>query len=108
MSKKIILTALTLIILSLFTSCNRKIGSGVILWAAENSPVDNGTVVSIYEESKIRSTFTVAELGSKDMIELDQWRVNFFDREQDAKKYAENYLPYATSFAFSERQGSSH
>ena len=105
MSKKIILTALTLIILTLFTSCNRKIGSGVILWTEENSTIKNGTVVSIYEESKIRTTYTVAELGSKETVELDQWRINFFDKEQDAREFAEAYSPYLTSFAFSERQG---
>lgn len=105
MSKKTLLAVTALLILTLFTSCNRKIGNGVILWSPEESNLENGALVHIYEESKIRRTYNVAPPGEKEWVEVDTWRIRFFDKEQEAKKYVESYSPYTNSFAFSERQG---
>jgi hypothetical protein len=75
------------------------------LWSDNEEQLPSGTVVHIYEESKIRRTYTVAEIGSKEKIEMDQWRINNMDKLSDAKKMAEGYAPYANSFAYSVRQG---
>lgn len=105
MSKKILFTTTAILILTLLISCNRRIGSGVVLWSNDESLIESGTIVQIYEESKIRQTYSIAPIDSKERVEMEQWRVQFFDTMQDTKKYAENYSPYFKSFAYSERQG---
>jgi len=105
MSKKIIIISTTLLILTLLTSCNRRIGSGVVLWSNDDSPIESGTIVQIFEESKIRQTYSIAPVGSKEKIEMEQWRIQFYDKMQDAEDYAEAYSPYFKSFAYSDRQG---
>lgn len=94
-----------LLILTLMSSCNRRIGSGVVLWSNNESSIESGTIVQIYEESKIRQTYTIAPIGSKERIEIEQWRLHFYDRMQDAEDYRESYSPYFKSYAYSERQG---
>lgn len=105
MSRKIPAAVFALLILTLFTSCNRKIGTGVVLWSPEESSLKNGTLVYIYEESKIRHTYLVAPPGEKEKTELDMWRVQFFEKEQEAAPFAETYSPYSNSYAYSDRQG---
>ena len=105
MSKKILLLTTALLILTILTSCNRKIGSGVVLWSADDSAIESGTVVHIYEESKIRQSYTFAPAGSKERIEMDQWRIQFYDKFKNAEKFSERYSPYMKSFAYSNRQG---
>ena len=105
MPRKIVFFVTALMIVTLFISCDRNIGSGVILWSTDEDLISSGTVIKIYEESRIRHTYTISEIGSKDKFEMETWRIDFFDKEQDARESAERYTPYITSFAFSERQG---
>jgi|GEM_PF-601794 len=105
MSKTFKLLTAALFIITLFTSCERKIGSGVVLWSTDEELIKSGTIVNVYEESRIRHTYTVAEPGSKERVELDTWRIHFFNKMKDAEAYGENYAPYFTSFAYTERQG---
>ncbi|MBI9098952.1 MAG: SH3 domain-containing protein [Spirochaetaceae bacterium] len=105
MSKKILFITTALLILITFTSCNRKIGSGVVLWAPEESAIESGSLVNIFEESKIRHTFTVARPGSKEKMEMDTWRILFFEKEPRAREYSKGYSPYVNSFAYSVKQG---
>lgn len=105
MTKKILLAAAALLILTTITSCNRKIGSGVILWAPENSELENGSIVHIYEESRINSTYNLALPGEKERVDMETWRVNFFDRANEAEEFAASYEPYTNTYTYTERIG---
>ncbi len=104
-SKKTIIL-ITVLLSSIFlSSCNRKIGTGLILWTANENQIKNGSVVNIYEESKIRRTYLVVEAGSKEKVEIDTWRIKFFEKEKEAVEASKLYSPYFNSFAFSNKQG---
>ncbi|MDA3811253.1 MAG: SH3 domain-containing protein [Spirochaetaceae bacterium] len=105
MSKILKFIITTLFVISFLTSCERKIGSGVLLWSSDENLVKSGVVVNIYEESRIKHTYTFAEPGSKEKYEMDTWRINFFNKIKEAEEFSERYAPYVTSFAYTERQG---
>lgn len=105
MLKRIILAVIALMILTLFTSCNRKIGTGVLLWTPDETIMKNGTPVYIYEESKIRRTYLVGLPGEKDRNEIDSWRIAFFDKFQEAEDFAKEYKPYINTYTYTERNG---
>lgn len=105
MSKKILFILSAIFMITLLTSCNRKIGSGVVLWSENEDIITSGSIVNIYEESRIRHTYTVGEIDSKETLEMDTWRISFFEKLADAKAYRESYSPYFTSYAYSTRQG---
>ncbi|MBB6481627.1 SH3 domain-containing protein [Spirochaeta isovalerica] len=105
MSKRIVYAATVLLILMTLTSCNRKIGSGVVLWTPDETVLENGTVVNIYEESKIRHTYFVARPGEKETTEIDTWRIEFFEGLKEAEEYAEAYKPYINTYTYTERSG---
>jgi len=93
-----------LILLSL-TSCNRKIGVGVLLWTPDEEIMKNGSVVNIFEESRIRHTYTVALPGEKETTEVDKWRIQFFETLKEAQEHAEVYEPYINTYTYTERSG---
>ncbi|MBN2659068.1 MAG: SH3 domain-containing protein [Spirochaetales bacterium] len=102
MSKRILYAATALLLLISLTSCNRKIGTGVVLWSPDESVLKNGAVVNIYEESKIRRTYAVALPGEKDTVEIDTWRIDFFEGQKEAEDFAESYAPYTNTYTYTD------
>ncbi len=105
-SNRIVITITVLCIIILFSSCQKRIGYGVILWSSDEEIIKSGSMVNIHAESQIRETYFVTEINSKEMVELDIFRVEFFKNKQNAQNYFEKYSPYSSTFTYSNREGS--
>lgn len=94
-----------LLVLPLLQSCGgRPIGYGVLLWAPEESPIANGALLEILEESQLNSTYTVTTAELEEDVTVPMWRVERFEEQEGAMEYAAAYAPYVDSFARSQRQ----
>lgn len=100
--KKALLAA---VILSIFTSCNRKLGYGYLLWSPEDNPFATGAPLIILSESKINDTYLVQLEGNKDKIEIPKWRILFFEKEEQMQIALENYSAWNSYFAENLKQG---
>lgn len=74
-----------LLILTL-SSCSKYIGYGVVLLPGEENKLDSGTLIKITKESRIRKTW-VYNTETEEHIEIDQWRVDFYEKEEHAQNY---------------------
>ncbi len=109
MHNRFSLTVIILIIITGFiqiTSCApRKIGYGVVLWSTENLNIENGTTVSIYEESEIRNTYIIGIQDSNVTVEIPKWQVALFKKPAAAENYKETYSKYKDIYAITLNNG---
>ncbi|MFW6250393.1 MAG: SH3 domain-containing protein [Alkalispirochaetaceae bacterium] len=102
---KLLKPTLLLISLLLLASCGRRpIGYGVLLWAPSDSELPNGQLLEITEESRLNDTYTVTTAELEEDGTLPMWRVAFFEEQEAAMEYANQYAPYADTFARAQRQ----
>jgi len=94
--KKTLILSITLL-LSL-SSCSKYIGYGIIMVPGEEADQQFNSLIKITKESRIRDTW-VYNTPTEDHIEIDKWRVEFYDTEDETispiNKYAE-YKNYYT------------
>lgn len=77
-----------------------RIGYGIVLWDPGH-PQNNGLVLKIKEESKLRNKYIVSIDGER--TEYNKWQLHFEKRKRNAARYEENYLPYIDTFASVKR-----
>jgi hypothetical protein len=91
----------------LLTSCGPgKIGYGVLLWPADDTAVETGSVLPVYEESRLKQTYTVggpSKDTAKEQREIAVWRIRFFPNENDAKAFAEGFESVKDLYATANR-----
>ncbi|MDR1933201.1 MAG: SH3 domain-containing protein [Spirochaetales bacterium] len=74
------------------TSCGPgRIGYGVLLWSEDEAALPTGSVLPVYEESRLRQAYVTG--GSepdreKERHEVAIWRVQFFPDKKDAQAFA--------------------
>lgn len=90
----------------LFPGCGIGIkGYGVVLWADKDTGLVNGEIVKVVSESMIQDAYIVYKENPKEKIPLKLWRVEFFKSKKEAEQYAEEYAPYSSTYAYSEKDG---
>ena len=77
-----------------------RIGYGVVLWDFQ-IPQNNGLLVKIKQESKLRNKYIVQIDGNR--IEYEKWQLHFEKRKRDAENFRESYLPFIDTFATAKR-----
>ncbi|MFO7848688.1 MAG: SH3 domain-containing protein [Spirochaetia bacterium] len=90
----------------LFTGCGGSPeGYGVVLLSPNDQSIETGTLVAVEERSSLRETFTISPLEEKESIQVDQWRVEFFEEKEEARTFADSYSEYIPIFAENLRDG---
>jgi hypothetical protein len=87
------LTAVALLALaSLLAGCGSNgIGSGVLLWSPDENSIESGSVVTVASESDISETYTVTSEELESPLEVERWRLQFFEDQEGATAYAAEY-----------------
>lgn len=100
--KKILITLFSFcfIISFLILIIPERIGYGVVLWDKE-APQNNGRLVKIKQESKLRKLYIVQIEGER--VEYKTGQLHFEKRKRKAAQFQENFLPYADYFAYAKR-----
>jgi hypothetical protein len=101
MNKK--LFSLFLLILLLFTGCQKKLGYGLLLWTADDYPVPTGSSLLVLSELNISNTYLVEIPESKEKFEVDKWRISLYGSEGDFQEANQNFAPYVLDFAKCQR-----
>lgn len=98
-------TLLLILPLFLLMSCGgRPIAYGVLLWTPSESELSNGQLLEITAESQLNDTYTVTTAEMEEELTLPMWRVASFQEQDGALEYANQYAPYADTFARAQRQ----
>jgi hypothetical protein len=96
---------LVLVLSLLSFGCGRRtIGYGVVLWSKEEQTVSTGSVVPVYEESRIKKTYIIGVPNQKAPYEIPNARVQFFKSRKEAETFASSFEPVRYLFAVSERR----
>jgi hypothetical protein len=89
-----------------FSSCNRLLGWGVLLWSAEDPEIPSGTVLPIYIRSNIDQVWVAGipeeyrgEDTERDKFEIPLWQLEFTDSKKQALARAASFTEYARSYA---------
>ncbi len=90
----------------LLTSCGfGRMATGVMVWAPEGSKAQNGDLVWVWEQSRIRKTLKIERPEGGGSFEVDQWRVKPFSDEGQARAFQAAFAPLKDSWAVSGKQG---
>ena len=90
----------------LLVSCGRKTaGYGVLLWSPDEKIHRTGSVVPIYDESKIKKTSIIPGRSEKEDLEIPSWRLAAFAGRDKAEAYAKSFEPFSYLFGQSDRSG---
>lgn len=101
---------LTLMLFTLFsvffTGCGGgPEGYGVVLLSPNNQSIKTGALIAVEESSSLQETYTVSPLEEEGSIQIDQWRVEFFEDREEALSFAKRYEDYITIYAENMRDG---
>jgi hypothetical protein len=106
------LLASALLLALLLCSCTRKLGYGVLLWAAEDPPVPSGTVLPVYIRSNIDQVWVAGipeeyrQKESKiDKFEIPLAKLELAGSKSKALQMAEAFAPYALTYAETLQDG---
>ena len=91
-------------VLSLTTCGPSKIGYGLVLWSPDEAVLETGSVVPVYEESKLKQTYTLPKMKGKETLEVPTWRVKFSSGKAEAEAAAKDFTAVKDLFAISSRK----
>ena len=77
---------------------------GVVLWPPQESPLEFGMLVEVTDSSDIESTYTVRPLENGERMTTEQWRIEAFDSNEQAREFADNFEQYSDTFGTSQLQ----
>ncbi len=90
---------------SIFGSCTKTIGWGVVLWPPEDSALEYGTAAPVLFKSNITKTYAIRLPDSKEVEELELWRIDLYQNRKTAETAAEAYADLAPVFGITARDG---
>jgi len=104
-----LLFLITLFFILSLSSCS-KIGYGVLLWSIDDPPVDSGVVLPVFIKSNIEKIWVVGipeeSIAQKDYKkEIPLTQLEFIGSKRKAKKWADNFAPYAMMYAENLQDG---
>jgi hypothetical protein len=99
----------SLFFILLSSSCSR-LGYGVLLWSIDEPPVDSGTVLPVYIRSNIEKKWVIgipekSRAKKEAKIEIPLTQLEFIGSRRKAVKWAENFAPYAMTYAENLQDG---
>jgi hypothetical protein len=104
-------TVLAIVLLLLFcSSCQRKLGWGVLLWANETRGIPSGTVLPVYIKSNIEKKWVVGvpkeyQRDDNGKIEIPLAQLELAGSEREARKRAAEFADYALVYAETLQDG---
>ena len=96
---------LLLIIITLISCGKKNIGYGTILWSNNEDLFTTSETAEIISQSELADVYSLKNAGSKDPVQIDRWRVAFFDELAQAKEYSDKIKKYQTIFARNLKDG---
>jgi len=100
-----IITGLFLVLLS-FLSCSPKIlGYGTILWSDNDNSFSTGQNITVISESELANVFLINDNSGNEPVQIDRWRVAFFEDPAEAEKYSESISEFKDIFARNLKDG---
>ena len=95
-----------LIMIITLTSCGKKnIGYGTIIWADNENSLVTGQIVTIISQSELADVFLIKNNDNKEPVQIERWRVSFFDDISQAEEYSKIINKYKTIFARNLKDG---
>lgn len=89
----------------LLSGCGN-LGTGVVVWPPEESRWEPGSLVTVKDESLLRSTYIVNLPDQRRLKEeIDQWRIRLFRRRREAAVWAAEMGEWRNVYAESMFQG---
>ncbi len=80
-------------------------GYGVLLLSPNEAVIETGSLLTIEKSSSLHETSTVTADEGSEKIEIDRWRIEFFDRKEKAEEFYKAYAEYRTVFAENLKDG---
>lgn len=101
-----ILSSVIILVTLLLSACGDKpIGWGVLLMDDQDSKLESGTVLPVYQESEIRNIYTAGQEGSNTRYEINKWKINLYEKKQEAESFAKSYAEFANVYAITQKNG---
>ena len=104
---------LSIIILAvlLFSSCEQRLGYGVLLWSIEEPPIPSGTILPVYIRSNIEQIWVVGipeeyRRGNNiDKMEIPLAHFEFIGNRRKTEQWAEEFSRYGITYAENLQDG---
>ncbi|MDR0475735.1 MAG: SH3 domain-containing protein [Treponema sp.] len=97
---------------SLFSSCSRSLGYGVLLWSTSDPPIPSGTILPVYIRSNINQIWVVGipkQFRNKETktnkFEIPLAKLTLAGSKKKARRMAEEFAPYSLSYAETLQDG---
>ena len=103
--RPLILSGLLVLVLTISSCGKNYLGYGTVLWSDREDLIQTGDIVTIISESDLADVYLVNNGTSEESIQLDRWRVAFYEERIYAEEKAEEVLSYKTIFARNLRDG---
>ena len=97
--KSIIVCVLAAILL---TSCEKKLGYGVMLWNLDDKQLSDGEIVKVFIKSNISKTYVVEKMDSTDgsgKFEIPLWQISEPSSLKKAEEKAASYGDFSNTYA---------
>ena len=94
-----------LLLCLILASCSKTIGWGVVLWPPEGSALEYGMAAPVLFKSNITKTYALRLPDSKDIEELELWRIDLYQNRKSAESAAEAFAELASVFGITARDG---
>jgi len=94
-----------LLLSSILGSCARTIGWGVVRWPPEGSALEYGAAAPVLFKSNITKTYAVRLPDSREVEELELWRIDLYQNRKTAQAASEAYAELAPVFGITARDG---
>ncbi len=97
--------ALLFILITLISCGKQNIGYGTILWSDNKGLFSTGEIVSIISQSELADVYLIKNDNSTEPVQIERWRVSFFDELSQAENYSAEIIKYKTIFARNLKDG---
>jgi len=99
------LIILLIILITLISCAKKNIGYGTILWSDNEGLFSTGEIVSIISQSELADVYLIKNDNSTEPVQIERWRVSFFDELSQAEDYSAEIIKYKTIFARNLKDG---
>ena len=97
---------LLICIIGLIASCG-PIKRGILLASHDENSIPSGSVVNIYDESALRSSYEIRYRDRQQKVQkvnVESWRIRVFQNANALESFRQEYIPFAPYFGVTEIQ----
>jgi hypothetical protein len=91
--------------LGLLSSCQSRIGWGLVLWSVKGTELKSGLVVPVYLKSNITKQYVVGLEDTNERFEVPLWQIDYQRSKKAAKDKARAMGELASVYFIAERDG---